>query len=625
VGFASSALQLQARDRWIGWDAETRQKHLDQLVSMSRFLIRPSVQCKNLASHVLSLATAKLPEDFQRRYGYCPWLIETFVDKAQHLGTCYRAANWTRVGSTMGRGRQDRKQDCGKSIKDIYVWILAGDFRSRLGLPAHAGLGPLPLGAGLDKGTWAELEFGSAQLGDKRLSKRLVRCAEELAENPMVSFATSAGGDRALVKGYYRLIDEPDGSAVTMEAVLLPHREQTIRRMQAHKTVLCIQDGSDLDFNGAAECVGLGVIGANQTGAKSAGLHLHSTKVVSDNGIPLGTLKAQCWAPQPKSESETRAKCDIPIEEKETYAWLVGMRDVEDVAAQMPQTRILQVMDREADFFELFDAWRQSPQRTHLLIRAKHDRRTTDNSHLFDSVRSTEPCLKFQLHIDRQSARTKKSKQKARSGRAERVAEVTLRYRQVELRPPKYLQEQEPISMWVVHLVEEAPPEGVEPIEWFLLTTMNITTPEQATYCLECYCLRWRIEDFHRVLKSGCQIEELRNDTAERLKRAIAIYMVIAWRIMLMTLLGREVPDLPADVLFTDIELEVLAAFANSRRDLKPPTNLGDAVGLVARIGGHLGRKGDPPPGHQVMWMGYSQLCFMCDGYLLGRASRDGP
>ena len=126
-----------------------------------------------------------------------------------------------------------------------------------------------------------------------------------------------------------------------------------------------------------------------------------------------------------------------------------------------------------------------------------------------------------------------------------------------------------------------------------------------------------------KVLKSGCEIEELRNETAERLKRAIAIYMVIAWRVMLMTLLGREVPDLPAEVLFTDIEVEVLTAYAKSRRDLKPPERLGDAVRLVARLGGYQARKSDPPPGHQVIWIGYSMLRFMGIGYLLGRQSND--
>lgn len=621
LGFAAAALHLEARDGWIGWDLETRRAHLDRVVGMSRFLIRPSVRCQNLASRVLGLAMGRIQADFESRYGYPPWLVETFVDTSQHSGTCYQAANWTRVGSTQGRGRQDRHGERAETVKDIYVYVLAEDFRVRLGLSAHAGLGPLPLDAGLEAETWAEREFGGAPLGDKRLSQRLVQSATVQAESPMLSFPGAAGGDQALVKGHYRFLDQPDESAVTMENILLPHREQTLRRMKAEKTVLCIHDGTDLDYNGAAECEGLGVIGTNQTGAKSRGLRLHSTLTVTEEGLPLGVLGARCWAPGTRPEQDERSSTAVPLEEKETYCWVLALRDCEAVAAEMPHTKLVQVMDRAADFFELFDQWRQGPRRTHLLVRAQHNRRINGEAKLFDGVRVTEPRLQLQLHIGRQSARPKRSKQKARPKRAERVAEMSLRYQRVELPPPAYLRDREPIPLWIVHLVEEQPPAGVTPIEWFLLTTLEITSPEQAERLLERYCLRWRIEDWHRVLKTGCGIEELRNETAERIQRAVAIYMVIAWRIMLMTLLGREVPDLPPEVLFTDIELEVLAAFAGTRRDLKPPQRLGDAVHLVARLGGHLGRKRDPPPGHEVIWIGYSNLRVMCMGYLLGRQS----
>ena len=619
LGFAAAALHLDARDRWIGWDLETRRAQLDRVVGMSRFLIRPSVRCKNLASRVLGRVMGRFTQDFEAAYGYRPWLVETFVDTEQFRGTCYRAANWTRVGSTQGRGRQDRTLDRAQSVKDIYVYVLADDFRTRLGLSPHAGRGPLALDAGLDADCWAEQEFGGAPLGDKRLSLRLVHSATVQASSPMRSFPGAAGGDQALVKGHYRFLDKPDDSAVTLENILLPHREQTIRRMQAEKTVLCIHDGTDINLNGAAECEGLGVIGSNQTGAKSRGLHLHSTLTVNEEGLPLGVLSARCSAPtpRPKPDEHSPPKAPVPIEEKKSYDWVLAMRDCEAVAAQMPHTRLAQVMDREADFFELFDEWRNGPRRTHLLVRAKHNRRTAAGPKLFDVVRASEPRARLQLHVDRQSARPKKSKQKARPGRAERIADMTLRFEPIELRAPDHLGDKAPIPLWIVHIVEEQPPAGVKPIEWFLLTTMEVTTTQQAERMLGRYRLRWRIEDWHRVLKTGCGIEELRNETAERIKRALAIYLVIAWRVMLMTLLGREEAELAPEVLFSDIELTVLTAYAASRRDLKPPTSLGDAVHLVARLGGYLGRKRDPPPGHQVVWIGYSELRGMTRGWLL--------
>lgn len=619
LGFAAAALHLQARDRWIGWDLETRRAHLDRVVGLSRFLIRTSVRCRNLASRVLALAMARLPQDFECRYGYRPWLVETFVDTTQFAGTCYQAANWVRVGRSQGRGRQDREVAKAESVKDIYVHILAGDFRTRLGLGAGAGLGPLPMDADLDPELWAQQEFGGAPVGDRRLSQRLVRCATVQANDPRSLFSDVAKGDRAMSKGYYRLLDQPDDSGVTMENILAPHREQTRRRMQAEKVVLCIHDGTDLDYNGAAECEGLGEIGTNQTGATSRGLHLHSTLVVTPEGLPLGVLSARCDAPVSRGEDETRVPRQMPIEEKKTYDWIAAVRDCEGIATQMPHTTIVQVMDREADFFELFDAWRQTSRRTELVVRAQYNRRIADGGKLFDAVRKAPPALMFQLHVSRQSARPKKSKQQARPRRAERLATMTLRYQQVELPMPRYLDGGGPLSLWLVHAIEAEPPAGVKPIEWFVLTTMTIASAEQAERLLATYCLRWRIEDWHRILKSGCRIEELRNESAHHLKRAIAIYLVIAWRVMLMTLLGREDPELAAEILFSDIELEVLTAFAASRRDLTPPQNVGEAVRLVARLGGYLDRKSDPPPGHQVIWRGYAKLRVMCEGYQLFR------
>ncbi len=137
-----------------------------------------------------------------------------------------------------------------------------------------------------------------------------------------------------------------------------------------------------------------------------------------------------------------------------------------------------------------------------------------------------------------------------------------------------------------------------------------------AEQCLRWYCLRWRIEDWHRVLKSGCRVEDAAHHTAERLKRALAINLVIAWRIMLMTLMGRETPELDAEILFSDIELRVLRAYSK-KNGLKKPESLGEAIKIVARMGGYLGRNNDPPPGHQIIWRGYIELQSLCRGYLL--------
>jgi len=569
ISFSSAALHLEARDKWIGWDWDKRQENLHHVVNMSRFLIRSCVSCKNLASHVLGLAIKQFPGNFENRYGHRPLLLESFVDTSHYRGTCYKAANWQWIGSTKGRGRQDVLKKREETVKDIYVYPLDHDFRIKMKLPENSGLGALELQCGIDGEQWAQNEFGDAALGDQRLSNRLVDIGRKQGANPGCSYSGAAGGNWPEVKGYYRFIDKPDDSAVSMKTILQPHREQTIRRMKAEKFVLCPQDGTDLNYNNLDHCEGLGVIGSNQTGVKSLGLHLHSMLALTPDGLPLGVLRSDCTSPQPKLEDDDRPASAIPIEEKKTFCWIEGVRDCESLKQLMPHTSIINISDREADFFEMFDDQRHNSPHVDLIIRAKHDRSTTGAHKLFETARQASVKATIEIKVPRQSARSKKSKQKARAKRPARTAQVSIRTTHVLLNPPFYLKDKDPIKIGIVHVKEDNPPSGVEAIEWFLVTTLSLQSVDEALNCVKWYCLRWRIEDWHRVLKSGCKAEDLANKTAERLKRAVAIKLVIAWRIMLMTLLGRELPELPAEVLFSDLEIKVLNACAK-KKDLVP-------------------------------------------------------
>jgi hypothetical protein len=565
ISFSSAALHLEDRDKWIGWDWDNRQDNLHHVVNMSRFLIRSCISCKNLATRVLGMCIKQFPGDFEQQYNYRPLLLESFVDTSRYRGTCYKAANWQWIGRTKGRGRQDVLKKHEETIKDIYLYPLDQDFRIKMGLSENSGQGALEIHYGLDGKQWAENEFGGAPLGDRRLSKRLVEIGLKQGESPGCSYSGAAAGKWSEVKAYYRFIEMPDDSAVTMENILLPHREQTIRRMKAQKVVLCPQDGSDLNFNNLDHCTGLGVIGSNQTGAQSRGLHLHSMLAMSTEGLPLGVLRSECTAPQPKSLDDKRAASAMPIEEKKTFCWLEAVRDCQELKRLMPHTTIVNISDREADFFEMFDDQRNNSTGVKLLVRAKHDRATNGEYKLFETARRAQVAAEVEIEIPRQSARSKKSKQKARPKRAARTARVSVRSAQVELNPPSRHKGKKPVKIGIVHVKEDDPPANTEPVEWFLLTTLNLQSVEFVLNCVKWYCLRWRIEDWHRVLKSGCNAEGLGNKTVERLKRAVAIKLVIAWRIMLMTLLGRETPELPAEILFSDLEIKVLDAWAKKK------------------------------------------------------------
>ena len=627
IGFSASALRLEARDRWIGWDPDQQRTHRERVVNLSRFLIRPSVRCQNLASHVLGACMRRLAGDFEARYGYQPWLLESFVDSERHEGTCFQAANWQRIGRTKGRGRNDRGRRASESRKDIYVYPLVSDFRRRMGVPAERGeyLRPLSLEEGLGTSEWARQEFGTVELGDKRLRERLIQIAQDRSRKPDGSYLEAASGDRAAVKGYYYFIDHP-GDRLHPEAMLRTHRRRTVERILSHETVLVVQDTTDINFSTRAHTEGLGLIGTNQTGAKSLGLKLHTSLALTAEGLPLGLLRSVCYAPEEKGK-EGKQSAGRPIEEKKSFRWLQGYRDCVEVARQTPKTRLLAVMDREADIFELFEDAEPTRRRVGLLVRAMHDRRLEgEEGKLFEALRESPNVAQVQLVIPRQRWKQAKRGKPEQKSVPARKAVMTVRYQKVTLAPTRSdLRSKGPITLWGVYAREENPPPNAKRIEWLLLTTEEVGTAEEAARIVDFYTRRWRIEEWHHILKSGCKVQEHQNETAERLKRVIVIDAVLAWRIQLMTLLGREVPELPATVFFDEWEVKVLEAKEKEkgRRGMKPPFSLWTAIILVAKLGGYLARPSDPPPGPECMWKGLLHLYDLAAGYRL--ATIRGP
>ena len=410
LGFAAAALALAARDAFIGWDADQRCRQLHRVTALSRFLIRPSVHCRNLASKALALALRRLPDDFQQRYGYRPLLVETFVEKGLHKGTSLAASNWRRVGETAGRGRF-AASGTAVPVKTVWLYPLAREWRAQLGVaepPAPEALGPAD---NLAADVWAEHEFGGAPLGDVRLGKRLVKIVHKQAQAPTKSFPGAAQNDQAAVRGYYRLIDQAADSEVRPENILAPHRERTLQRMQGQAAVLCIQDGTDLNFAEHPGCVGLGLIGKNKGSAGTLGLHMHSTLVVNGEGVPLGVPQIQYEAPDGQAE---RGK---PLEQRKTMRWIRGLRECAELGGQLEGVRPVSVMDREADVFALFAEQRRL-RKVDLLVRAKHNRSLgKDGPKLFDWIRGEAAQGRMQIHVARLSGRRASRGQQGREAR----------------------------------------------------------------------------------------------------------------------------------------------------------------------------------------------------------------
>ena len=620
VGFSASALRLEARDGWIGWTADERRTHQDRVVNLSRFLIRRSVACSNLASHVLGTCLRTVEKDFEERYGFRPWLLETFVDVQHHRGTCFQAANWERIGQTKGRGRNDRKHDSAEGVKDIYVYPLVSNFRSRMGVPADRGsyARPLPVEQGLGAAEWATQEFGTVELGDKRLRDRLIKIVEDRSKKPDASYLEAAGGDRHAAKAYYHFIDTP--REIDPESMLATHRERTIERCMMEDLVLVVQDTTDLNFAKRHHTQGLGPIGKNQTGAESLGLKLHVSLAVTADGLPLGVLKSVCYAPESKGKAG-KPSAGRPIEEKKSFRWVDGHRDCVEIAKKTPKTRFLTVMDREGDIFELLLDAEPTRHRVGVLVRAMHDRRLEGTERkLFEELRTSENMAQIQVMIPRQRWKNAKRGKPEQKGVPDRQSQLTVRFKEVSITSTRSdLRSKGSIKLWGVYAREENPPADAKQIEWTLLTTEEVRTAKDAARIVDLYTKRWRIEEWNRVLKSGCKVQEHQNETADRLKRVIAIDAVLAWRIQLMTLLGREVPDLPCTVFFDQWEVKVIEALEveKGKRGLKPPFTLGVAIILVAKLGGYLARPSDPPPGMKCIWKGIIHLYNYAAGYRL--------
>lgn len=285
----------------------------------------------------------------------------------------------------------------------------------------------------------------------------------------------------------------------------------------------------------------------------------------------------------------------------------------------MPGTRLITVMDREGDIFELFEDAEATRKRVGILVRAKHNRRLKGRERkLFETLKANRHQTRVEVFIPRQRWKKAKRDHAEQKGLPGRQAVLSIRFQKITLTSTRSdLRQATPITLWGIYAREENPPAHAKAIEWFLLTTEEVQTPEEATRIVALYCRRWRIEEWHRVLKSGCKAEDHQHETAERLQRAIAIDIVLAWRIQLMTLLGREVPDLPCAVFFEIWEVKVLDALQKQQANGtgQPPMRIGEAITRVAKLGGYLARPSDPPPGAQCIWRGMIRLGAMAVGY----------
>lgn len=437
--------------------------------------------------------------------------------------------------------------------------------------------------------SWATEEFRTLDLGDQRLNRRTALLAERLAAQPTASIPAACSG-WAETQAAYRLLGN---EAIEWADILTPHLNCTMQRMAPHPVVLCIQDTTELDFNGQT-ITGLGPLSYEA----QRGMYLHPTLAVSTAREPLGLLDAWMWAREPKAEDGSRGGII------ESMRWIEGYERVAECAAQLPDTRLVYVADREADIAALMARARDLGTPADWLLRAKHNRALPDGAKLWPSVLATDALGEVRFTLP------------ARRGQRAREVRQHIWSSRVKIK----LGAQDTLEVTCVIAREVDPPAGTKPLEWRLLTNRAAPSFEQAAEMIDWYRARWEIELFFHVLKNGCRVEALQLATIERLERALTLLMIVAWRVGRLMRLGRIAPELEAVLLFDRDEWEA-AFILNKKHPPKRPPKLQEVVRLVAMQGGFLGRKCDGEPGVKTIWLGLQRVAACVEGLRFARRS----
>jgi hypothetical protein len=452
----------------------------------------------------------------------------------------------------------------------------------------------------MEEENWAAKEFKEIELGDQRRKKRLIQLAEQRGKRPNASIAVSCE-NRAGMKAAYRLFDN---EGVGAEAILEGHYQSSIERARKERIVLAVQDTTYLNYSHHPATIGLGYL----QDLHMRGMLMHSTLLVTPERTPLGLIDQQVWARKAedfKVKGKQRAR--QRTEEKESQKWLVSLEVTAHAQKQLEeQTHLINVGDSEADVYDLLH--KAIALQQDLLVRAAYDRNVDHaEKRLRAYLQNQDVAGEITIQVPR------------RPTKPARATRLEVRFAPVNLCPPtsRYKEQLPKLAIWGIHTREIDVPPGEEALHWLLLTTLPITNFDQATTGLAWYTCRWVIETYHKILKSGCRVEDRQFRDAENLQRYLALDAVVAWRVLFLIMLARDVPDLACTTVLETYEWQALYCFLHKSN--QPPStvpSLQQAVFWIARLGGFLGRKRDGNPGPISLWRGLQRLSDIAEAWL---------
>ncbi|WP_328984040.1 IS4 family transposase [Thiorhodovibrio winogradskyi] len=363
--------------------------------------------------------------------------------------------------------------------------------------------------------------------------------------------------------------------------------------MREHPRVLCIQDTSEGDFTTKKGIAGLGPLNYESR----YGIYIHPTLAVTPERVALGLLDFHTFTREPGSLGQDKDPLR-PLEEKESVRWVDGYARVNELAETLTDTRLTYIADREGDIYDLFVEAPIPENSADWLVRVRHRDRCLADGRKLNEALDAAPVLTHTT-FERPATNGAKARQVEQDIK---VVRVTLK---APWRPDRTLPD---VRVTALLATEVNPPAGEEPLNWLLLTNMPVETAEEAVEKLSWYLCRWQVEIFFRILKSGCRIEELQLETRERLEPALAIDMIIAWRVLYLTMLGRECPEMPCDAVFAEEEWKAVYLVTQRQAPPEQPPPLDTMVRMVASLGGFLNRKCDGFPGPKTLWIGLQRI-----------------
>jgi len=460
--------------------------------------------------------------------------------------------------------------------------------------------------------SWVVDELKDVNLEDKRLNDRMVQILDQIGGHPNASIPAACNGWAETVAAYRFF----DNKKVSFEKLLAPHIEATYQRIKEHPVVILAQDTTEIDLTRPERKV----IGAGPLDDGSRrGAMLHPLMGFTPEGTPLGTVYAEAWVrdedpvAMTKQEKEYDRK-HTAIEEKESVRWVDTLLQAKNVAEHAPTTQCICVADSEADIYEVLELGQRSS--VDWIVRACQDRalETPENPdetapepphHLRQRVLSTKCLFTNEIHVRGRKPKIPIDKRGRKQPRESRHATVEVRAATVELRAPwRHNRKLINISVNVVLVTEVDPPDGDVPVEWMLVTSLPIDTVEQVRAVIQNYGVRWMIEVYFRTLKSSCRVEERQFETIDRALNSLAIYMIVAWRALMVCRIAREYPDQSCESIFAPEEWKSVHYIVHQQPPPDEPPTLKQMTRMIGQLGGYVDRVRKDEPGPQTVALG---------------------